>query len=188
MADPATPSTVQSGEPAAIVRKGVAIAGIQVSVKKSEAHTYTSQATELAMESGATVTDHVILKPVTLAVTVAMTNAGDGADAARDAFESFVEMRKKREPVEVITEHAIYTNMVITNLTPTHSAPYKGALEIGITFQQVSFVELQSVGRSPSTLKGSAKKIGSAPVQSGRVEAKEADKGIITQTYDAWRK
>lgn len=69
MADSSTSSTVQSGEPAAIVRKGVAIAGIQVSVKKSEAHTYTSQATELAMESGATVTDHVILKPVTLAVT-----------------------------------------------------------------------------------------------------------------------
>ena len=107
MADSFTSSTVQSGEPAAIVRKGVAIAGIQVSVKKSEAHTYTSQATELAMESGATVTDHVILKPVTLAVTVAMTNAGDGRDAARDAFESFVEMRKAREPVEVITEHAI---------------------------------------------------------------------------------
>lgn len=78
MADSSTSSTVQSGEPAAIVRKGVAIAGIQVSVKKSEAHTYTSQATELAMESGATVTDHVILKPVTLAVTVAMTNAGVG--------------------------------------------------------------------------------------------------------------
>ena len=123
MADSLTSSTVQSGESAAIVRKGVAIAGIQVSVKKSEAHTYTSQATELAMESGATVTDHVILKPVTLAVTVAMTNAGDGRDAARDAFESFVEMRKIREPVEVITEHAIYTNMVITSLTPTHSAP-----------------------------------------------------------------
>ena len=70
MADSFTSSTVQSGESAAIVRKGVAIAGIQVSVKKSEAHTYTSQATELAMESGATVTDHVILKPVTLAVTV----------------------------------------------------------------------------------------------------------------------
>ena len=187
MADSSTSSTVQSGEPAAIVRKGVAIAGIQVSVKKSEAHTYTSQATELAMESGATVTDHVILKPVTLAVTVAMTNAGDGRDAARDAFESFVEMRKAREPVEVI-EHSIYTNMVITSLTPTHSAPYKGALEIGITFQQVNFVELQSVGRSPSTLKGSAKKTGAAPVQSGKVEAKEADKGIITQMYDAWRK
>ena len=34
MADSSTSSTVQSGEPAAIVRKGVAIAGIQVSVKK----------------------------------------------------------------------------------------------------------------------------------------------------------
>ena len=188
MADSFTSSTVQSGEPAAIVRKGVAIAGIQVSVKKSEAHTYTSQATELAMESGATVTDHVILKPVTLAVTVAMTNAGDGADAARDAFESFVEMRKAREPVEVITEHAIYTNMVITSLTPTHSAPYKGALEIGITFQQVNFVELQSVGRSPSALKGSAKKTGSAPVQSGKVEAKEADKTYLAEQLDAWKK
>lgn len=185
MADSSTSSTVQSGEPAAIVRKGVAIVGIQVSVKKSEAHTYTSQATELAMESGATVTDHVILKLVTLAVTVAMTNAGGGADAARDAFESFVEMRKKREPVEVITEHAIYTNMVITSLTPTHSAPYKGALEIGITFQQISFVELQSVGRSPSTLKGSAKKTGAAPVQSGKVEAKEISKSGIVKWIES---
>jgi hypothetical protein len=185
MADSFTSSTVQSGESAAIVRKGVAIAGIQVSVKKSEAHTYTSQATELAMESGATVTDHVILKPVTLAVTVAMTNAGDGRDAARDAFESFVEMRKAREPVEVITEHAIYTNMVITSLTPTHSAPYKGALEIGITFQQISFVELQSVGRSPSTLKGSAKKTGAAPVQSGKVEAKEISKSGIVKWVES---
>ena len=185
MADSFTSSTVQSGESAAIVRKGVAIAGIQVSVKKSEAHTYTSQATELAMESGATVTDHVILKPVTLAVTVAMTNAGDGRDAARDAFESFVEMRKAREPVEVITEHAIYTNMVITSLTPTHSAPYKGALEIGITFQQISFVELQSVGRSPSTLKGSAKKTGEAQVQSGKVEAKEISKSGIVKWVES---
>ena len=185
MADSFTSSTVQSGESAAIVRKGVAIAGIQVSVKKSEAHTYTSQATELAMESGATVTDHVILKPVTLAVTVAMTNAGDGRDAARDAFESFVEMRKAREPVEVITEHAIYTNMVITSLTPTHSAPYKGALEIGITFQQISFVELQRVGRSPSTLKGSAKKTGAAPVQSGKVEAKEISKSGIVKWVES---
>ena len=185
MADSFTSSTVQSGESAAIVRKGVAIAGIQVSVKKSEAHTYTSQATELAMESGATVTDHVILKPVTLAVTVAMTNAGDGRDAARDAFESFVEMRKAREPVEVITEHSIYTNMVITSLTPTHSAPYKGALEIGITFQQISFVELQSVGRSPSTLKGSAKKTGAAPVQSGKVEAKEISKSGIVKWVES---
>ena len=185
MADSFTSSTVQSGESAAIVRKGVAIAGIQVSVKKSEAHTYTSQSTELAMESGATVTDHVILKPVTLAVTVAMTNAGDGRDAARDAFESFVEMRKAREPVEVITEHAIYTNMVITSLTPTHSAPYKGALEIGITFQQISFVELQSVGRSPSTLKGSAKKTGAAPVQSGKVEAKEISKSGIVKWVES---
>ena len=109
MADSSTSSTVQSGEPAAIVRKGVAIAGIQVSVKKSEAHTYTSQATELAMESGATVTDHVILKPVTLAVTVAMTNAGDGKAAARETFEAFVEMRKKREPVGGIPQQANQT-------------------------------------------------------------------------------
>ena len=117
-----------------------------------------------------------------------MTNAGDGREAARDAFESFVEMRKAREPVEVITEHSIYTNMVITSLTPTHSAPYKGALEIGITFQQVNFVELQSVGRSPSALKGSAKKTGAAPVQSGKVEAKEPNKTYLAEQLDAWKK
>lgn len=109
-------------------------------------------------------------------------------DAARDAFESFVEMRKAREPVEVITEHSIYTNMVITSLTPTHSAPYKGALEIGITFQQVNFVELQSVGRSPSALKGSAKKTGAAPVQSGKVEASEPNKTYLAERLDAWNK
>lgn len=78
--------------------------------------------------------------------------------------------------------------MVITSLTPTHSAPYKGALEIGITFQQVNFVELQSVGRSPSALKGSAKKTGAAPVQSGKVEASEPNKTYLAERLDAWNK
>ena len=83
-------------------------------------------------------------------------------------------MRQAREALEVIT-----------SLTPTHSAPYKGALEIGITFQQISFVELQSVGRSPSTLKGSAKKTGAAPVQSGKVEAKEISKSGIVKWVES---
>lgn len=162
---------------ALILRKGTVVAGISVSVKKSEAHDLSADVTDFALESGALVLDHMILKPAQVTVAVEMTNSGPFAvEAARDVYAAFRQMQEKREPVTLVTEHAVYKNMVLTGLPPLHQAPFKGAFTCSLTFKQISFVELQSAGRSPGRLKGKAKKTGSSPVNAGRVEAKKVER------------
>ena len=56
-----------------IVRQGSVVAGISVSVKEAESHSFTSQMTDIPLESGAVVSDHVIRQPDTLSVSIAMT-------------------------------------------------------------------------------------------------------------------
>ncbi len=167
------------------LRSGSNVAGVLVTVKESESHTYSSTATKLALESGAQVTDHVIIEPETVAVTFTMTNAGEGASAARDAFDRFVKMLKNRTLVELVTEHAIYTNMVCTNITPMHSAPYKGALNCTATFQKIYFVELVSAGRAPRQLKRGAKSA-AGKSQDGKVEPQQVKRSGAIQLCGGW--
>ncbi len=167
------------------LRTGSKVAGVVVTVKESESHTYTANVTKLALESGAIVSDHMILEPETVAVTFSMTNAGDGASAAKDAFAAFVKMQKERQLVELVTEHAVYTNMVCTNITPMHAAPYKGALNCTVTFSKIYFVEMVSAGRAPSQLKKGAK--GAAgKTQAGKVEPQETKRSGAVQSTGKW--
>ena len=149
------------------------MAGVEVSVLVSEAHNLTANATKLSLESGAQVTDHVIVNPDDVSVVFAMTNAGGGIDAARDVFETFKRMRDERELIELITEHHVYSNMVITSLSPMHQAPYKGALNITLNLQQINFVRLESVGREPQNLEGKTSKTAAGPVNAGRQDAQD---------------
>lgn len=170
-------SLLQKIVEALILRKGAVVAGISVSVKKSEAHDLSADVTDFALESGALVSDHMILKPAQVVVDVGMKNAGPFAvEAARDVYAAFQEIRDKRETVTLVTEHAVYRDMVLKSMTPLHQAPFKGAFTCSLTFRQIGFVQLQSAGRSPAVLKGKAKKTGSAPVNAGRVEAKKVER------------
>ena len=87
------------------LKTGSQIAGVTVAVKEAESHTYTATLTKLALESGASVTDHMILEPETVAVSFSVTNAGQGKQNAKDAFEAFVTMQRSRKLVELVTEH-----------------------------------------------------------------------------------
>lgn len=158
------------------LRSGSLVAGVPVTVRESESHAYTSTPTELALESGAVVTDHVIVKPETCTVSFAVTNAGEGRSQAKDAFAALVDMVQSRRLVELVTEHAVYNNMICTSVSPIHQAPYKGALTCSATFQKVYFVELISAGRAPSQLRGTSKKTAAGQTQAGKVEAQPVQK------------
>jgi len=150
------------------VRGGPLVAGVEVAVLISEAHNLTANATKLSMEDGAQVTDHVIVNPDDVSVVFSMTNAGDGAQTARDVFETFKRMRDDRTLVELATEHHVYENMVIVGVNPMHQAPYKGALNFTVHLQQINFVRLESVGREPQKLAGKTSKTAAAPTNAGK--------------------
>lgn len=182
-------TTVFTSGDAGILRQGSVVAGVSVSVKEAESHSFTSQMTDLPLESGATVSDHVILKPEQLSVHIAITNTG-GSDNF-SAFNQFYEMLNSREPVEVITEHWIYTNMVLISFQPNHTAPFKQAYTAECVFKKANLVTLNVVGKSPSKLKGDAKKTASGSVNAGTVEsenASDADKSQAAVWYDTLSK
>ena len=164
------PVTAQQDTPArstGVLRGGPLVAGVEVSVVTSEAHTITAQATKQSIESGAEVTDHVIIVPPSVAIT------GDGPNVAKDVFETFKTMLEKRELMELITEHYVYDNMVLVSFTPLHAAPYKGRLQCTATLQRVNQVKIAVVGRDPKNLgKGSTQKTAAAQTNAGTQNGK----------------
>lgn len=190
LADNYEATTVFTSEDTGIVRKGSVVAGVSVSVKEAESHSFTSQMTDIPLESGAVVSDHVILQPEQLSVSIAMTNTSENGDNF-SAFDQFYEMLNSREPVEVITEHWIYTNMVLISFTPNHTAPFRQAYTAECVFKKANMVTLNVVGKSPTKLKGGAKKTGSGTVNAGTVEsgnASDADKSQAAVWYDTIKK
>ena len=170
-----------------IIRQNTYVAGVLVTIMQSESHQYTANVPKIALESGAQVSDHMILEPVQVSVQFAVTNAGDGKDRARDAFDAFKKMQEERRLVELVTEHGIYTDMALVSLSPVHSAPYKGALTFSATFQKVHFVTVQSAGAAPaaSPAKGSKTAKTAAPQkQAGRVQPKTYPKSALLKQYE----
>lgn len=119
------------------------IAGVIVRVLKMEAHSLTSMPTQYPVEDGKSIADHVNLNPNVVQIRCEMPNSfngGNGPERARLAMHEFAKMREKREPIQLLTEHASYKNMVLVACHPVHQAPYKGALIIDLVFQQIGII------------------------------------------------
>lgn len=144
------------------------IAGVDVPVRISEDHENTATVTSIPVESGATLSDHIILQPITLNVSAEVNNAGTGNSKAKSVMEAFYSMIKKRQLQTVATEHTIYNNMALVSISSSHAAPFKGTLQISLKFQQVSLVGLQNIGQAPVT-----KKRYSSKKQAGEVQTRQ---------------
>lgn len=157
---------------------GVAILnGVVVRVLKGEGHFLSNQPTQYAVESGKTISDHVVMTPNIVDVRFEMTNSDDrGANKARNVFQAIAKLMDERQLVELITEHAKYKNMVIANFSPDHRAPYKGAYAAVLRLQQVGIIGEASMvsaagGRSASVLaKDGTDKTASAGQAFGQVQ------------------
>lgn len=168
-----------------VLRGGPLIAGVEVSVRYSESHTLNASATRQTLESGAKVSDHVIIEPYSVSVSFEVTNTGDGPAAAKDVFETFKRMLEQRERVELITEHHIYDNMVLTGLGPVHEAPFKGRLKCTANLVQVKQAALEISGRIPqilsSSLNGIIQKTAAAAVSGGAQEGKTVVRSLASK-------
>lgn len=156
------------------LESGPLVAGVEVSVVLSEAHNFTASVSSFSLESGAQVCDHVIVNPDEVSIVFSMTNTGAGQENARDVFETFKRMRDERQLLELITEHYVYENMVLTSISPMHQAPYKGALNFSIKLQQINFVQLELMGREEGNLEPNTptSRTAAGPSNGGQQEAR----------------
>lgn len=132
-----------SSQPAGVSR-AVKIGDVEIHVLKQESHNLQSMATTYAVESGKSISDHIIDTPNIVEIQYEMTNAIRGAEEARDAFIKFYEMQRRRGIHILYTEHAVYKNMAVISHTPVHASPFKGAYRASIRFQQMGIIGSES--------------------------------------------
>ena len=116
-------------------------------VKKSETHGYQSNVTQMAMEDGSIVSEHIIQQPITVSLQFEETNnttggrIADGLFGPKKTFDQLVKLWENKTVCEIITEHKIYENMVIQNMPIQHRAPYRGSLSVSCEFTQMNFAK-----------------------------------------------
>ncbi len=133
------------------------IGNVSIDVLISERHDISMSVTQYAIENGGNVSDHIVENPNTLEIEFEMTNTDGGRDRSKRAFQEFVKMMQDKKPVQIITEHATYNNMVFTGFPSEHTAPNLGTLRGSARFEQIGIIGSDNVitaGRHQSVLAG----------------------------------
>ncbi len=187
-----------ANEQVSVFRTGQStIPTVVVDALVGESHTAENKVTELPIESGSPLTDHVIIQPDTVEISAEISNF-DGigkslnGERAKTAWQQLKKLRNDRVLLDITTQHELYTNMVILSVTAEHVVPYTGRMSFVAKFQKVDVANLRSSSASESILAGnsdlpflgggdSVSKTGSDEINDGQVDTntKEADERLF---------
>lgn len=154
--------------------------GVLADVRLGEFHTSEAEVTDYAVEGGGRVGDHVVLLPDTLEIHIQMSNYDlPGMPLlglrATTLFQTMKAAKNSRERFEVLTNHELYSDMVLTRIQGDHSAPYRGRLDMVLGFKKVDPVQLSFSELPESSLApGDTAKTASSPVNGGRQDPVKA--------------
>lgn len=111
-----------------------------------ELHERRAEVTEHPVESGARVSDHIILTPERVTINGFVSDAGVavfGSQPGRtqSAFDALEDAWQAREPVSIVTGYKTYQDMVITRLNLPRNRPE--SMQFSIELQHVTIVSSQ---------------------------------------------
>lgn len=158
---------------ALLLKQGHTIAGVHVSVLKSEQHDFSLNVTNLPLEDGTNIRDHAFVQPKEITISFEMVNT-DTKDP-KSAFDQFKQLLEERTLLELVTEHQTYQNMILASFSATHSAPFKSAFAGTLNFKEINFVTIETIGRRTANVKkskGTPKSV-TKKVEAGNVTPQE---------------
>ena len=131
----------------------VSIDGINFDAFISSNAAYQNNVPSFPVEAGFEVTDAIITRPVTLDLTLVLSNnpvtfQTEGGNRVLDAAAKLRELYFKRRPVTVITEGRTYSNMAIVSLNERVNSTYGDAREVPVSFKQILTTRRQTMGLS----------------------------------------
>jgi len=141
---------------------------IPVSVKTQEAYSYSADVTQHSVESGAILSDHVILQPVKLDLCFEVSNWEPGF--AEYADQLLTTLWAERIPLDLQTQHRQMTSMVMTSLQSDNSLPSWGSMVYRASFTQVRFLTIESVRYPVSRVTATEKTSGPEVVHAATAE------------------
>ena len=132
--------------------KPVSVAGIEFDALISETKTLSATVPAYPVEDGFPVSDAIILDPLTVSMTLYVSNTpvtwlyrhGTAHTRVTEICNLIENLWLSREPVKIVTTDAIYTNMGITNLSIKKSYEIGYAREISLTAQKIRVTSVQT--------------------------------------------
>ena len=133
--------------------KPAAIAGIEFDALIDETKTLSATIPTYPVEEGFPVSDTIILDPISVQMTLYVTNTpvtwlyrhGSSNDRVRKICDRIESLWLNKELVKIVTTDAIYKNMGITSLTIKKSRDLGYAREITLSAQKVRVTERKTV-------------------------------------------
>ena len=120
----------------------VDVAGIPVNVITQEQYIYQADITTNPIESGAKLTDHVIINPLKVSINFEVVNFPDMDQ--KYVFGLLETMLKNRQTTTLLTKHKQLENMIMTGFQPTNSLPNWGGFRARAEFQQIGLVSIEA--------------------------------------------
>lgn len=131
------------------------IAGIEFDALISDDVGYTADIPEYPVENGYNVSDTIILKPITLSMTVFVSDTPatwrnrkghhPAANRSIKVCKKMEDLYFKRKLVKVVTTDKIYTNMGITSMSISHSSEVGYARQIQLSLKKVYVTKRKTV-------------------------------------------
>lgn len=111
--------------------------------------------TEHPVQSGAKIADHAYVEPLSLSMEIGMSDAVSGGAAGRSqtAFQLFLDLLKRREPLRIVTRLNCYDNMIVTSLSAPDDKSTMNALRAVVTLKEVITARTQAVTLSSATVR-----------------------------------
>jgi len=120
---------------------------LQADLTISESHQRSADVTTHPVESGGTISDHVILQPERLSLEGFVTDTPAAVLSAnrgrtQDAFDALEELWREGEPLTVVTARRTYEDMVIVDLQLPRERP--SSMNFSAELQRVTVVETET--------------------------------------------
>lgn len=117
-------------------------------------HTHTAKITKHPVQTGANVTDHIYMEPVSVAMTIKMSDVmssispgqfGDNKSRSVSAYGVLRDLQQLRIPFTVVTRLERYENMVIELLSVDEDYKTMYGLQARVTLSQILVVNVKTV-------------------------------------------
>lgn len=133
-----------------LIRPSRSLGGLTFDVVVEETHEDGLVITEHPVERGAPISDHAYVKPKTVTIKGAASNAGSSLNRDGDEqrvttlYDKLLKLQASREPFDVVTGKRSYTSMLLETLSETTDSTSAGTLMITANCREVIIVETKT--------------------------------------------
>ncbi|MDR0473582.1 MAG: hypothetical protein LBH43_07930 [Treponema sp.] len=150
------------------------VGGFAIDAFLVESYNYANRLTNLTVEEGSNISDHVVEEPDTIDIeafigqTKFETFTGtvdtdlskveipdDPKSRIRQAYHELLRMKRERQPVDVVTGLDTFTDMVITSFSISRDVETGADLPFSMSFQKIKTVKSEETQISVSSSSGS---------------------------------